>query len=310
MILDPSGIIEKANLRYLEEQDKKGITQLEHEVKSMYENQNILIFKCSGPETMAIDMSMVSRVEEIGNEEIEKVGDKEYIKFRGQSLRIIRPEDFLPITKQESEKSKLYIIIPKLVRYPMGILIESIQDTLQSSIDIRENDSITAKGIIGSTVLDNRIVLLVNIYELFEMANPEQYKIESSVKHTGIITVLLAEDTPFFQKLEKDYLEKAGYHVLVVSNGKEAIQVLQNEKVDIVLSDINMPEMNGLELVKRIRADIGLSKLPVIAVTSLTGETQEREGFEAGFDAYEYKLDRSRLLDLIYQILQERGITA
>ena len=310
MILDPSGIIEKANLHYLEEQNEKGTKQLEQEIQSMYEHQNILLFRCSGPETMAIDMSMVSRVEEISSGEIEKVGDKEYIKFRGQSLRIIRPEDFLPITKQKSEKSKLYIIIPKLVKYPMGILIESIQDTIQSSIDIRENDSISAKGLIGSTVLDNRIVLLVNIYELFEMANPEQYKIECSVRHTGKITVLLAEDTPFFQKLEKDYLENAGYNVLVTSNGKEAIQVLQKERVDIVLSDINMPEMNGLELVKRIRADVRLAKLPVIAVTSLTGEMQKREGFEAGFDAYEYKLDRSRLLELVYKIMQERGITA
>jgi two-component system chemotaxis sensor kinase CheA len=71
-----------------------------------------------------------------------------------------------------------------------------------------------------------------------------------------------------------------------------------------------MPEMSGLELVKRIRADIRLAKLPVIAVTSLTGETQKKEGFEAGFDAYEHKLDRSRLLELVNRILQERGITA
>lgn len=310
MILDPSGVIEKANLHFTEEQDEKGIRQQEQELQSMYENQNILLFKCSGPETLAVDMSMVSRVEEISPDDIEKIGDKEYIRFRGKSLRIIRPEDFLPITKEEREKGKLYVIIPKLVKYPMGILIESIQDTMQSSIDIEEDGSIAAKGFIGSTVLNNRIVLLMNIYELFEMADPEQYKVESAMSHSKKLTVLLAEDTPFFQKLEKDYLEKAGYTVLVTSNGKEALQALQNEKVDLVLSDINMPEMNGLELVKRIRADESLAKLPVIAVTSLTGEIQKKEGFEAGFDAYEYKLDRSRLLELVRQIMQERGITA
>ncbi|HYE82404.1 MAG TPA: chemotaxis protein CheW [Clostridia bacterium] len=310
MILDPSGIIEKANLHYTEEKDEKGGRQLEQELLNMYENQNILLFKCSGPETMAIDMSMVSRVEEISTGDIERIGDKEYIKFRGQSLRIIRPEDFLPITRQKSEKSKLYIIIPKLVKHPMGILIESIQDTLQSSIDIRGDDSITAKGLVGSTVINNRIVLLMNIYEVFEMADPEKYKVENNIKHTGKITVLLAEDTPFFQRLEKNYLEDAGYDVLVTSNGREALEVLQDKKVDIVLSDINMPEMNGLELVKRIRADAGLARTPVIAVTSLTGDMQKREGLEAGFDAYEYKLDRSRLLELVDRIIRERGITA
>lgn len=310
MILDPSGIIEKANLRYLEEQDEKGIKQSEQEIQSMHENQNILLFKCSGPETLAIDMSMVSRVEEVSPEQIEKVGKKEYIKFRGQSLRIIRPEEFLPIIKQKNKKDKLYIIIPKLVKNPMGILIESIQDTMQSSIVIDENDSIASKGIIGSTVLNNKIVLLMNIYELFEMADPKQYKIENRVKQAEKVTILLAEDTPFFQKLEKDYLENAGYHVIVTSNGKEAIQVLETQKVDIVVSDISMPEMSGLELVKRIRADVRFSRLPAIALTSLTGEMQKREGLEAGFDAYEYKLDRSRLLELVNQIIQERGTTA
>jgi two-component system chemotaxis sensor kinase CheA len=169
-----------------------------------------------------------------------------------------------------------------------------------------EDGELKVKGIIGSCILCGSIVLLINIYELFEMACPEHYKISSNEISTEMITILLVEDTPFFQKMEKYYLENAGYKVITAWNGKEALELLQEHNIDVVVSDINMPEINGLELVKRIRSDTRHSKLPVIAVTSLTGEKQKQEGIEAGFDAYEYKLDKVQLLEVIDKVLLER----
>ncbi|PKM94418.1 MAG: ATP-binding protein [Firmicutes bacterium HGW-Firmicutes-1] len=308
MILDPSGIIEKANLHYFDGMDEKNLKDVTLESENMRETQNLLLFQCSGPETLALNMAMVSRVEEIKAEDIDKIGDKEYIKFRGESLRVVRPEDFIPITNQKSLKSKYYVIIPKLVGHPMGILIEKIQDTVQAVVHIKQDDNITEKGLIGSTILNNTIILLVNIYELFEKANPEHYKVETTIKKGVKMNILLVEDTPFFQKLEKSYLEDAGYNVHLSENGKEAMEFLQTEKVDAVVSDIVMPIMNGLELVRKIRANPALNHLPVIAITSLTGESQIKEGMKAGFDAYEFKLDRQKLLDILEQAIQKRSV--
>ncbi len=307
MILDPSGIIEKANLHYFDGVDERKPKDLILESEKMWETQNLLLFQCSGPETLGINMSMVSRVEEIKAASIEKIGDKEYIQFRGEPLRVIRPEDFMPITNQRNEKSKYYVIIPKLVSHPMGILIERIHDTVQASIHIKQDDNITVKGLIGSTILNDRIVLLVNLYELFEIANPEYYKVQTTIKQGVKMSILLVEDTPFFQKVEKSYLEDAGYNVHLAANGKEAMEFLEHEKVDAVVSDIMMPIMNGLELVKKIRSTPELSHLPVIAITSLTGESQIKEGMQAGFDAYEFKLDRQKLLLILQQAINERS---
>lgn len=308
MILDPSGIIEKANLHYFDVPDEKKSTDMIEESESIRENQNLLLFQCSGPETLALDMSMVSRVEEIKAGDIDRIGDREYIKFRGNSLRVIRPEDFLPIVNQKSPKSKYYVIIPKLVNNPMGILIERIHDTIQAGINVTQDDNIKSKGIIGSTILNNTIVLLVNVYELFENASPEEYKDETGIKKGVKLRILLVEDTPFFQMLEKNYLEDAGYNVFSAQNGKEAMEILLNQKVDAVVSDINMPVMNGLEFVRKIRTSPDLAHLPVIAITSLAGEAQVKEGMEAGFDAYELKLDRQRLLAIIEQAIQKRRV--
>ncbi|MCX7712004.1 MAG: chemotaxis protein CheW [Clostridia bacterium] len=305
MILDPEGIIGKANLKFVEELDRKSEHEISLAEESMREQQNLLLFKCSGPETFAIDLSMVSRVEEIRPEAIETIGDKEYIKFRGDSLRVIRPEDFLPVARISKQKEKYYVIIPKLVKHPIGILIENIVDTMQTSIKLNQED-IKHHGLIGSTILNDTIVLLVNIYEIFEKVDPSHYTVENIKKSTIKRKILVAEDTPFFQRMERGYLESAGYHVLMAQNGKEALQLLQENEVDLVLSDINMPIMDGLELVKKIREDKQLASLPVIAVTSMTGDLQKKAGLEAGFDLYEFKLDRARLIEQIEQMIEKR----
>lgn len=305
MILDPGGIIEKANLRFPDSNDEKKQVELDEENERMREQQNLLIFKCSGPESLAIDLSMVSRVEEIHASQIETIGHEEYIQFRGESMRIIRPEDFLPIGKAKTRAEKMYVIIPKLVKRKMGILIEKIHDTLSTAIQLKQDDA-AVKGFVGSTILNNRIVLLVNIYELFEKVDPKLYEYKSSLKKGSPLTVLLAEDTPFFQKLEKSYLEDAGFQVMVASDGKEAWQMLQTSRIDAVLTDISMPVMDGLELVRKIRTDSRLTKLPVVAVTSLTNDSQVKKGMEAGFDAYEFKLDRARMLDVLEQAIANR----
>lgn len=304
MILDPEGIIEKADLKFITEQDEK-IIEKDQFTEQFHEQQNLLLFNCAGPETFGINMALVSRVDTVKNNQIEKIGDLDYIKFGEDSLRILRPEDFLPVGKGSGPKDIHYLIIPKLVSHPMGILIEHIIDTVQVSIHLDE-ESIKAKGLIGSTILNDKIVLILNLYELFEMADPVHYSMKDFERVTFGKTLLIVEDTPFFLKMERSYLEAAGYKVLTATNGKEALQIIQEREVDGVVSDILMPVMDGIELIKKIREDKQLAHLPVIALTSLDGEAQTQAGLNAGFDYYEYKLDRSRLLEKVGLALQKK----
>jgi two-component system, chemotaxis family, sensor kinase CheA len=304
MILDPDGIMEKGNLKFIEEREEKAAQQ-DLAAQQIQEQQNILLFKCSGPETFGIDMALVSRVDALTVDQIQKIGDLDYIQFRDDSLRIIRPEDFLPVSKASQDNKTYYLIIPKLIRHPMGILIENVIDTVQVNVKLNE-ENIKTKGLVGSTILNNKIILILNLYELYELADPVHYSLKKVEAISSERTVLVVEDTPFFLKMEKSYLEDAGYTVLTAVNGKEALQILQEKKVDGVVSDIHMPEMDGIELVRRIRADKKLVDLPVIAVTSLNGEAQTQAGMEAGFDYYEYKLDRNRLLEKVGLALSKK----
>ena len=304
MILDADGIASWADLKLADLKEETGEEELGRKVRG--EEHTLLLFSCSGSEILTLPLSMVSRVEEISPEDIQLVGDKEYIEFRGRSLRLVRPEDYLPISREEYKTSKLYVIVPKLVKQPIGILIRKIYDTIALNVDYSQQD-IKAYGIVGTTFWDRKMVLLLNLYQLFELAAPEYYKTpeETRAKATNY-TVLLAEDAPFFRRMEREYLEEAGYRVLEAENGRDALEILKKEKVDALISDINMPYMDGLELISQIRKDEELKNLPAIAVTSLYNESQIQAGLDAGFDFYEIKLDKEMLLEKLRILIQER----
>ncbi|HEX2026744.1 MAG TPA: response regulator [Nitriliruptorales bacterium] len=117
--------------------------------------------------------------------------------------------------------------------------------------------------------------------------------------------VLLVEDTPTTRALERGVLEAAGYEVLVACDGAEAWQLLQEEPADIVVSDVDMPRMDGVALCRAIRAASRLQELPVVLVTSLGSDQDRRRGLEVGADAYLVKsgFDQQRFLQTIERLL-------
>lgn len=176
MILDVNGIVEKAKLKLKDESELVKLKRNEEKDKDKKEKSNLMLFKCSQYETFGLDLSFIQRVEEIQLEDIELVGNKEYVKIRGNSLRIIRPSQYIPVSKQQENNKKYYVIILKLLKYPVGILIDKIHDTLETYIELNKDD-FNCKGILGSTIIENKIVLILNIHELLELAVPEKYKI-------------------------------------------------------------------------------------------------------------------------------------
>lgn len=282
------------------------------------EKQYVLLFKCSGGEMLGLDLAMVSRVEEIDLSRLQKIGSKYYFAFQGQTIRVIRPEHFLPIAHKKNKLSKLYVILPKLVKHSIGIIVEEIHDAIYTTVSL-DKDGVCGTGIIGSALINDTMVTLLNIHELFDKAAPEYYNRAAGRKRAdrnydsdrGVedrrITILLVEDTPFFLKVVKSYLESDGYEVITAENGREAYERLGQTTVDVVVSDIEMPLMTGIELVRAIRASETLRHLPVIALTSLTGDANKEKGLRAGFDVYECKLDRTRLLDSLRDVLRKRA---
>jgi len=101
----------------------------------------------------------------------------------------------------------------------------------------------------------------------------------------------------------KNYLVGAGYEVETTENGKEALNRLFSGKFDLIITDLEMPEMDGFELIKEVRASPDYKNIPIIVVTSLAGEDVRRKVLDLGANAYEIKLNREKLLEEIERLL-------
>jgi two-component system chemotaxis sensor kinase CheA len=181
----------------------------------------------------------------------------------------------------------------------VGIITSEIIDTI--TLSTSDIDAIThvQPGIIGTAVIQGSITLILDIFGIVKICAPELCGtvLDPEREEKGA-RILIVEDSVFFLQQIRSFIEDAGYETVCAENGARGLEILKNSEsnIDIVLTDIEMPVMNGLELTKVIRSDQTLKSIPVIAVTSVSGERAERLGREAGVDEYLIKLERDAVL--------------
>ena len=118
-------------------------------------------------------------------------------------------------------------------------------------------------------------------------------------------SVLVAEDSMTARMLLKDILESAGYEVKTAVDGVEAMKFLQDDDYQLLVSDVEMPGMDGFELTGKIRKNNNLRELPVILVTALKSPEDRERGMEAGANAYieKGKFEPQNLLDIVEKLI-------
>jgi two-component system chemotaxis sensor kinase CheA len=163
-------------------------------------------------------------------------------------------------------------------------------------------------------VFEEMTVRLVDLHELARKVHPDWYSAlpQSDASGDGGPRVLVVEDSEFFRKQLVNFLGAEGYQTCESEDGAAAWHVLQDadQHFDLVVTDIEMPRMDGFELARHIRGDRHLAGLPIVAVTSLAGEDDERRGRDIGIDEYHVKLDRESLLNSVARLLRTSAHTA
>ncbi len=304
LILDIAGIANKAKLNFasLKEQEKKIAKAEEDAMDSVSsEKQNVLLFENAENELFALNLDLIKRIEKLKNEDFEMVGEKEYIEHEGRSLRVVRLEHFLPVRIREKQNEFRYVIIPKMLEMPIGIIAHKIIDSLEAEIHI-DTENITSKGLIGSALIQNELVLFPDIYQIIEMAEPEK-AIRRMHNENDKYKILVVEDTAFFRTLEKQYFESAGYKVETANDGLDALKKVTKTNYDLFIVDLLMPRMDGYEFVQEVRKNPKLLSTPCVAVTTLTSEESRQKAKDSGFDAYEIKIHKDKLLDTVKALL-------
>lgn len=119
-------------------------------------------------------------------------------------------------------------------------------------------------------------------------------------------SILIVDDTVVLAEAIADMLYMEGFNVTLAANGAEALVVLEHERYDLIISDLRMPIMDGIEFIKQARKRSALQNTPIIVLSAQAGEANELESTQAGADLFMTKpFDEIELLSSINQLLHE-----
>lgn len=109
--------------------------------------------------------------------------------------------------------------------------------------------------------------------------------------------ILVADDSPTIRKFVSVSLKVKGYDIIPVSDGMQALEILPSEHVDLIITDLNMPNIDGFELIKTIRSNADYKEIPIIILSSLSGPEEVKKGIQCGANSYLLKpFDSKRIL--------------
>jgi len=310
LILDIVGLARLAKLATVAGLEKQ--EEAEEEEKSRREEiHSLFLFNNAPGENCAVPLSLVSRVEMIQADQIEEVGGKKVIQYRGGSLPVFALEEVADVGHLEL-KGEMVVIVFVMADHEVGLLAAPPVDAMEVGVHI---DDFTLKqtGIAGSMIVNKKTTLMVDIFEFMETLNPHWFRERDMASQAGNAPaqggdkLLLVEDSDFFRGQVQKFIEEAGYTVVTAADGEEAWNYMQAnpEDVRLVVTDLEMPVMDGFELTEHVRADERFAHLPVLALTSLAGEEDIARGEEAGIDDYQIKLDKSKLMQSIHDFVNK-----
>jgi len=245
---------------------------------------------------------------------IEMIDDgEEVVDVAGDTLPVAHLDDILGLarnaTTNESDFVLLLLVAAAGERVAFAIdEVESEQEVLFKSLGAYLAH---VPNISGATVLGSgEVVPILNAPDLVQSAvggvrDEEAAAIVSSLALDAVKSILVAEDSITSRLLLKEILETAGYQVTTAIDGADALSRLEERSVDLVVSDVEMPKLNGFELTERIRSHPKHGGLPVILVTGLERQRDRERGIGAGASAYIVKsqFDQSALLDTIQRLI-------
>ncbi len=268
----------------------------------------------SGARSYAIPSSMIAQVMELRADALQQIIDDGGVEWQGQFFAY----RYMPhLLGERSARAELQ-------RFNALLLLHAGAQTLALHVEsLRGNQEIVVKnagpqlvrivGITGATVLgDGEIVLIVNPVALASRSLAEPAGEPSSATTQGPIdlqaadaaaqqaTVMIVDDSLTVRKITGRLLEREGYRVVSAKDGTDALEKLLDSLPDVILSDIEMPRMDGFDLLRNIRADARTQAIPVIMITSRLADKHREHAMKIGANEYLGKpFDEDELLRLI-----------
>jgi two-component system chemotaxis sensor kinase CheA len=248
--------------------------------------------------------------------EIKTAENKTVISLDGQAVSLVFLSDILGLANptlpdKKEKKFTMPVVILGSGEKRIACVVDKIateQDVLVKSLgkQLRRIPNISGATILG----DGKVVPILNINDLLSASSGKlstlaMKKTIDIKKKEAKKSILIVEDSFTSRTLLKNILDASGYMVTTAIDGEDGYYQAKLGDFDAVISDVEMPKMNGFELTRKIRDTERLAQKPVILVTSLDSREDREKGIDAGADAYIVKgnFDQSNLLEVLERLV-------
>src|SRR5882724_2028332 len=289
MIIDPNGIAQAIGTS-VEASHEIADENAAMRANAAEQLTSLLVFRAGSTQPKAVPLGLVTRLEEIAAEKIELSNGRHMVQYRDQLMPLVQMNGVGVGTSGTQP-----ILVFADDGRSMGLVVDEIIDIVEEQLHIEVAGS--EEGILGSAVIKGQATEVIDVGHFLPMAFADWFSRKEMRPSASAQSVLLVDDSAFFRNMLAPVLKAAGYKVRVANNAQEGLVVLRSgQSFDVVLTDIEMPDMNGFEFAETIRADAHLSATPIIALSSMVSPAAIERGRQAGFHDYVAKFDRPGLI--------------
>ncbi|MFZ5594575.1 MAG: Hpt domain-containing protein [Pseudomonadota bacterium] len=266
-------------------------------------------------QTYAIPHSSIAGVMRVGHAALEQVRHSEspVIEYGGvsyplQALHDLLGEDVSHLPPGQDDRHLLLMVHGGGLR--AALRIDSFVESREIVVKSLGPQLSEVRGVMGATIMGNgAVALILDIPALLRLGSvagqvpAPQNAPGDQVHGAGEVTVMVVDDSITVRKITSRLLERNQMQVLVAKDGVDALEILQHHLPDVMLLDIEMPRMDGYELASAIRNDERLKRIPIIMITSRTGDKHREHALRIGVNEYLGKpYQEQELLDHIRRL--------
>ncbi|SPP91613.1 MULTISPECIES: hybrid sensor histidine kinase/response regulator [Bradyrhizobium] len=288
MIIDPNGIAKALGAAGSSAHDMAD-DAAGHHIGSGEQTTSLLVFRAGSSQPKAVPLGLVTRLEELPADKIEFSNGRYMVQYREQLMPLVAMEG-VTIAGQGAQPILVFADDGR----SMGLVVDEIIDIVEERLNIEVGGS--GSGILGSAVIKGQATEVIDVGHFLPMAFADWFTRKEMRPSMHSQSVLLVDDSAFFRNMLAPVLKAAGYRVRTAGGAQEGLAALRAQNFDVILTDIEMPDMNGFEFAEVIRADNNLAATPIIGLSALVSPAAIERGRQAGFHDYVAKFDRPGLI--------------
>jgi two-component system chemotaxis sensor kinase CheA len=292
LILDPNGIARRVGAELLRNGREPAAPARMAETDA--DTVTLLVFRGGDGVLKGMPLNLVARLEEFDARTIERAGNQAIVQYRGRQMPLLPVDDRTEIRRTGAQPT----IVVSGGDVFLGLAVDEVVDVVEEQLEIRSAPG--RPDLVGTAIVRGRATEIVDLADFVPRA---QDGWGAGPAHGS--TVLLVDDNAFFRDMLTPVLKAAGYRVRTASTADEALRAVLRHRFDAVVTDLDLPDRPGLDLVDAIRRHPETRSMPVVALASRHQEDLAGRAAELGVGAMLSKFDRSGLIAALSRVTAE-----